>query len=73
MVRKNHLFGAKKNLNYVKMQILFPFSPNLFYHNIDESQANLFNAVGESWRVSKVTDHIIMSNYYEQQLQKLKA
>lgn len=55
------------------MQILFPFSPNLFYHNIDESQANLFNAVGESWRVSKVTDQIIMSNYYEQQLQKLKA
>lgn len=55
------------------MQILFPFSPNFFYRNIDESQANLFNAVGESWRVSKVTDHIIMSNYYEQQLQKLKA
>ena len=54
------------------MQILFPFSPNFFYRNIDESQANLFNAVGESWRVSKVTDHIIMSNYYEQQLQKLK-
>lgn len=44
------------------MQILFPFSPNLFYRNIDESQAYLFNAgVVESFKSHR-------SYHYEQLL-----